>query len=75
MLQIRRITAFRELERSRFGGRSRGIEGAASDRSDGGSVKAAYAWQVTIMCHPEGAARAALSSRRSSFGYPLRPLE
>jgi hypothetical protein len=49
MLQIRRITAFRELERSRFGGRSRDIEGAASDRSDGGSVKAAYAWQVTVM--------------------------
>ena len=49
MLQIRRITAFRELERSRLDGRSRGIEGAASDRSDGGSVKAVYAWHVTVM--------------------------
>ena len=49
MLQIRRITAFRELERSRLGGRSRCIEGAASERCDGASVKAAYAWQVTIM--------------------------
>ena len=41
MLQIRHITAFRELERSRLGGRSRCIEGAASERCDGGSVKAA----------------------------------
>ena len=49
VLQMRHITAFRELERSRVGGRSRCIEGAASERCDGASVKAAYAWQVTIM--------------------------
>jgi hypothetical protein len=49
VLQIRHITAFRELDRSRLGGRSLCIEDAAGERSDGGSVKAAVAWQVPIM--------------------------
>ena len=43
VLQIRHITAFRELERSRLGGRSPCIGGAAGERCDGGSVKAAVA--------------------------------
>ena len=49
VLQVRRITAFREPERSCLGGRSLCIEGAAGERCDRGSVKAAYAWQVAIM--------------------------
>jgi hypothetical protein len=49
MLQIRRITAFRELERSRLGGRSLCNEGAASERCDEGSVKAAIALHITVM--------------------------
>ena len=49
VLQIRHITAFRELEPSRLGGRSLCIEGAAGERCDRGSVKAAVALQVTIM--------------------------
>ena len=66
VIQIGQITAFRELEPSRLGGRSLCIEGAAGERCDGGSVKAAYAWQVTIICHPEGTARAVFSDRRDS---------
>ena len=49
VLQLRQITAFRELEPLRLGGRSLCIEGAAGELCDGVSVKAAVAWQVTIM--------------------------
>ena len=49
VLQIRRIIAFRELERSRLGGRSLCIEGAAGERCDRGSVKAYIALHVTVM--------------------------
>jgi len=49
VLQIRHITAFRELERSRLGGRFLGIQGAASERCNGGSVKGTVALHVTVM--------------------------
>ena len=49
VLQIKRITAFRERERSRLGGRSLCIEGAASERCDGGSVRATVALHVTVL--------------------------
>ena len=41
VLQIRHITAFRELESSRLGGRSLCFEDAAGERCNGRSVKAA----------------------------------
>jgi hypothetical protein len=49
VLQIRDFTAFREPERSRLGGPSLSIEGAAGERCDRGSVKAAVVLHVTVM--------------------------
>ena len=49
VLQMRHITAFREPERSRVGGRSLSMGGAASERCHGGSVKATVALHVTVM--------------------------
>ena len=49
LLQIRHITAFRELESSRLGGRSQCFEDAAGERCNGGSVKAAVGCCVTTV--------------------------
>jgi len=71
VLQIRHITAFRELEPSRLGGRSLCIEGAAGERCDGGSGKVSFAWRVTIVWQLEHAARAILSlCRDRGTGVP-----
>ena len=69
------ITAFRELERSRLGGRSLCIGGAAGERCDRGSVKA----PLRRLCYDyvtsgrRGARRSFWSSRPLRNPVPLTP--